>query len=116
MMRKQRLAIVGGGAAGVGLAWCLTSQPDPRQALEITLFHDEDELGGHSRTIPVWFDAEGCGHAEPAPANNKVYPVDIGVQFVSPSLYPNLYRQLALPGLRDQVLLQHQPVVRISGA
>ena len=113
---EQRIAIIGGGAAGVGLAWCLTSQQETQRTTEVTLFHDEDELGGHSRTIPVWFDDAGRGHADPPPAGQKVHPVDIGVQFICPSLYPNVYRQLRLPGLREEVKLKRHPALRISGA
>jgi NAD(P)-binding Rossmann-like domain len=113
---RRRIAIVGGGASGVALAWCLTATPEIRREWDVTLLHDEDELGGHSRTIPVWFDDTGRGHSGPAPAGRTTYPVDIGVQFVCPSLYPNLYRQLRLPEFADRVALHRHPALRLSGA
>ncbi len=115
-MAKRKIAIIGGGASGVALAWCLTSWPETRRAWDVTLLHDEEELGGHSRTVAVWFDDTGHGHATSAPAGRRSYPVDIGVQFVCRSLYPNLYRQLALPDFRDRVPLHRHPALRLSGA
>jgi NAD(P)-binding Rossmann-like domain len=114
-VRRRRLAVVGGGAAGASLLWCLTSQDDPLRDVAATLFHDEDEIGGHSRTIPVVFDAGGAGRVAGPNEPGPVYPIDIGVQFVCPSLYPNLYRQLALPELRSVRLTRH-PALRMSGA
>lgn len=116
MKTKKKIAIIGGGASGVGLAWCLTSQSKPLQKFDITLLHDEDELGGHSRTITVWFDDNGKGHATPPPLGKQVYPVDIGVQFVCPSLYPNLYQQLKLEGFKKDVKLKRHEALKISGA
>src|SRR6185295_3733587 len=85
---------------------------------DVTLLHDDDEVGGHSRTIPIWFDGAGKGHvasaANPAPAGKQTYPVDIGVQFVCPTLYPNLYKQLALPELAGQVNLTPHAQLKIS--
>jgi hypothetical protein len=112
---KKRMAIIGGGASGGALAWCMT-RPGPLEGWRTTLLHDEDEIGGHSRTIPVRFDADGRGHVVPqAPGDPDVYPVDIGVQFVCSSLYPNLYRQLELPELSHVKLTRH-PALRMSGA
>lgn len=109
---KKRVAVIGGGASGAGLLWCFTSQDGPRERVQATLFHDEAEIGGHSRTIPVWFDAQGKGHvasaAHPTPAGAQVYPVDIGVQFVCETLYPNLYKQLRLPEFRHVRLKRHE--------
>jgi hypothetical protein len=116
MKTKKKIAIIGGGASGVGLAWCLTSQPKSSEEYEITLLHDEDELGGHSRTIAVWFDDDGKGHATTPPLGKQVYPVDIGVQFVCPSLYPNLYKQLQLPEFKNEVKLKRHAALKISGA
>jgi hypothetical protein len=112
--RPKRVAVVGGGASGASLLWCLTGQEllVPR---DLTLFHDEAALGGHSRTIPVWFDALGVGHVDDGSAARVTYPVDIGVQFVCPSVYPNLYRQLKLPGF-ERARLKRHPALRMSGA
>jgi hypothetical protein len=106
------VAVIGGGATGAALCWAMARAD---AAKRVTLFHDEDEVGGHSRTIPVCFDADGRGRV-PAPDEVGVrYPVDIGVQFVCPSIYPNLYRQLELPELCDVRLVRHQQL-RMSGA
>jgi predicted NAD/FAD-binding protein len=114
-MTRRRIAVVGGGAAGVALLWCLTSQDDPLRDFAATLFHDEDDVGGHSRTIPVVFDADGRGRVGTAADAGPVHPVDAGVQFVCAALYPNLYRQLELPELRG-VRLRRHPALRMAGA
>ncbi len=113
----KRIAIVGGGASGCALAWAL-SRPETEALVELTLFHDETEVGGHSKTIEVWFDTNGKGHAvtaqAPAPAGSRVFPVDIGVQFVCPTLYPNLYKQLDLPEFVGKVGLTHHDALKLS--
>ncbi|UJR79695.1 NAD(P)-binding protein [Sandaracinus amylolyticus] len=118
-MAKKRVAIVGGGASGCALVWSLL-QPQCDDQVEVTLFHDEDEVGGHSKTIPVWFDDAGKGHvataSSPAPAGKQTYPVDIGVQFVCPTLYPNLYQQLERPEFETSVKLTNHPALKISGS
>lgn len=118
-MAKRRLAVVGGGASGCALVWTLM-RPETEGLVEVTLFHDEDEVGGHSKTIEVYFDANGKGHAvtsnAPAPPGAKTYPVDIGVQFVCPTLYPNLYKQLALPEFAGSVTLTNHAKLKLSGS
>lgn len=119
MLRKKRVAIVGGGATGASLLWCLTSQAGPRAEIEATLFHDEPAVGGHSLTIPVCFDEDGRGRLASERDRidgRQVYPVDIGVQFVCESIYPNLYRQLELPEFAGAVRLKRHPALRMSGA
>lgn len=116
-MTKRMIAVVGGGAAGCSLAWTLM-RPETQGLADVTVFHDEEEVGGHSKTIPIWFDGTGKGHvassASPAPAGTQTFPVDIGVQFVCPTLYPNLYKQLAQPELGGAVKLTPHPELRIS--
>jgi NAD(P)-binding Rossmann-like domain len=116
---KKRIAVVGGGASGCAILWAL-AQRETRDQVELTLFHDEDEVGGHSKTIEVWFDGAGRGHAvtaeAPAPPTATVYPVDIGVQFVCPTLYPNLYKQLGRPEFAGAVPLVRHPALRLSGS
>jgi predicted NAD/FAD-binding protein len=46
-MQGQRIAIVGGGIAGMGCAWFL------HRKFDVTLFENEDRIGGHSHTITV---------------------------------------------------------------
>ena len=115
---KKRVAVVGGGATGCAFAWTL-SKEETKDLLDLTILHDEDEVGGHSKTINVWFDSAGKGYAveagHPAPAGTPTYPVDIGVQFVAPTIYPNLYKQLKLPELQHVELTLH-PELKLSGA
>lgn len=112
LLIPERVAIIGGGATGAALAWCLTRTSQPRK---VVLFHDEDQVGGHSRTIPIRFDATGRGSVADDPDSEDTYPVDIGVQFVCQSVYPNLYQQLKLPEFKDVTLVRH-PALRMSGA
>lgn len=116
-MAKKKIAVVGGGASGCALAWTLM-QSATMPLCEVTVLHDDDEVGGHSRTINIWFDNGGKGHvvsaANPAPAGKQVYPVDIGVQFVCPTLYPNLYKQLKLPEFAGQVNLTPHAALKIA--
>ncbi|NUP11358.1 MAG: hypothetical protein HOW73_35375 [Polyangiaceae bacterium] len=119
MGRKKRVAIVGGGATGASLLWCLTSQEGPRAEIDATLFHDEATVGGHSLTIPVCFDRNGRGRLtteQDRVDGNTVYPVDIGVQFICESIYPNVYRQLALPEFAGAVRLKRHTALKMSGA
>jgi predicted NAD/FAD-binding protein len=113
---KQRIAVVGGGASGVSLLWALASQDETFAQVETTLFHDENVVGGHSNTIGVWFDAAGVGHVADAKTSGPIYPVDIGVQFVTSTLYPNLYKQLDRAELHNAVRLTRHPALKLSGA
>jgi hypothetical protein len=112
---KKRIAVVGGGASGVSLLWALASQDQTFAETETVLFHDEATVGGHSATIPVWFDRDGKGHVATAGTAAQVYPVDIGVQFVCSTLYPNLYKQLERPELHNAVQLTRHEALKLSG-
>ncbi|MGE0786621.1 MAG: NAD(P)-binding protein [Sandaracinaceae bacterium] len=113
------MGVVGAGASGCATAWSL-AQDDVRAHVEVTIFHDESEVGGHSKTINVWFDGGGVGHVDdavtPAPAGTTVYPVDIGVQFVCPTVYPNLYKMLKDRPEMSAVKLTPQAELKLSGA
>lgn len=88
-MSPRRVAIIGGGASGCALAWALTRSrgaPD----LAVRLLHDEPALGGHSHTVSVAVDGVAVG-------------VDIGVQYVTPTAYPNVFSMLDLPELASRV-------------
>src|SRR5690606_1787828 len=115
VMQKKKVAVVGGGATGASVLWAVTSQPRSRPEVELTLFHDEDKVGGHSRTIPVLFDAHGRGHVAEGIINEPTYAVDIGVQFVCETLYPNLYLMLEDPWFKAKVKLHRHPELKISG-
>lgn len=66
-----RIAVVGGGIAGLSTAWLLS------QAHEVTLFEKAPRLGGHSLTVDV-------------PDGAATVPVDMGFIVYNPPAYPNL--------------------------
>lgn len=109
---RKRLAVIGGGASGAALLWCLSRAETP---YDVVLFHDEDEVGGHSRTIEVVFEDDGSARVAMPDDRGRRYPVDIGVQFVGPSIYPNLYQQLDLDEFRHVTLVRH-PRLRMSAS
>jgi hypothetical protein len=95
----QRVCIVGGGASGVALMWCLAKaqQLSRSNQYEITVIHNDTvydqnhqpqpgipSLGGHSRSVPVT-------------VNGTQYWIDLGVQMIAPAMYPNLMSMLMLP-------------------
>jgi hypothetical protein len=84
MANKQKVCIVGGGATGVALLWALSQDPQASQEWDITLIHNQPTVGGHSLTYTTT-------------RNGETLYIDIGVQFISPMLYPNVHAMLKLP-------------------
>jgi predicted NAD/FAD-binding protein len=72
-MSKERLAVIGGGIAGLGAAWLL------RQRYDVTVFEREKHIGGHSNTVEV--DEEG-----------RRVPIDTGFMVFNKVTYPYLVR------------------------
>jgi predicted NAD/FAD-binding protein len=72
-MSKERLAVVGGGIAGLGAAWLL------RKRYDVTLFERERHIGGHSNTVEV--EEEG-----------RRLPIDTGFMVFNKVTYPYLVR------------------------
>ena len=103
MANKQKVCIVGGGATGVSLLWALSQDSQARQQWDITLIHDQSTVGGHSLTYDV-------------PWNGKTFPVDIGVQFISPMLYPNVHVMLQRPEFKSRVPVRDYPALDIACA
>ena len=70
-----RVAVIGGGLAGVSTAWLLESE------VPVDLFEAREVLGGNVRTLEV--DYEG-------------HPVvmDLGAQYFHPTVYPTYQRLL----------------------
>ncbi len=67
----MRVAVIGGGIAGLGCAWSLQG------AHEVTLFEREPRLGGHAYTVDV-------------DSPKGQVPVDMGFVVFNEWLYPNL--------------------------
>jgi len=57
---------------------------------DVTLMHDGSKVGGHSFTQMIKW-------------NGNTFPVDVGVQFISPMLYPNVREMLKLPAFKTRV-------------
>jgi predicted NAD/FAD-binding protein len=79
-----RIAVIGGGAAGLATAWLL------QEDHEVTLLEKEDRLGGHANTVEVEIDGSAV-------------PVESGFEFFMEEGYPcfvRLLRALELPLLR----------------
>jgi predicted NAD/FAD-binding protein len=78
-----RIAIVGGGAAGLTAAYLLDADHD------VTVFEALDRLGGHAHTVTV--DAGGDSVS-----------VDAGFEFFSGAMFPTFTRLLGLLGVPVQ--------------
>ena len=72
-MSRERLAVIGGGVAGLGAAWLL------RKRYDVALFEREGHIGGHSNTV----DVENAG---------RRLPVDTGFMVFNKVTYPHLLR------------------------
>ena len=94
--QPKKVCIVGGGASGVGLLWCLAKAQQLGLTTDkwvIRLIHDDANVGGHSRTVTVQM-------------NGKPVELDTGVQMIAPAMYPGLSCMLDLPEFAP-VELQH---------
>jgi len=78
--QRRRVAIVGGGMAGVACAWLLDGECD------VALFEAGPAIGGNVKTIEV--AAEG-----------STWRVDLGAQYFHPGPYPNYVALLSALGL-----------------
>ncbi|MDE2861123.1 MAG: FAD-dependent oxidoreductase [Chloroflexota bacterium] len=75
MTRTQRIAIVGGGAAGMGAAWALHHSPD---RFDFRVFEAKDRLGGNAVTVHMPQDGGGS------------IPFDIAATALIPSVYQHI--------------------------
>ena len=85
---RLRIAVVGGGIAGLSTAWLLS------QRHQVTLFEADGRLGGHANT------AEAPGHAATVPAISV--PVDTGFIVYNEPNYPNFTALLEHLGVASQ--------------
>ena len=102
-MAKKKVCIIGGGATGVSLLWTLAQDAQASQEWDITLIHNQSTVGGHSLTFNV-------------PQNGKTFPVDIGVQFISPMMYPNVHVMLQRPEFKSRVPMNDYNALKIACA
>ncbi|RLU03069.1 MAG: FAD-dependent oxidoreductase, partial [Ketobacter sp.] len=58
-MNYKRIAVIGSGISGLTTSYLLQSQ------YEVTLFEEQDYLGGHTNTVDIEVD-------------NTIYPVNTG--------------------------------------
>ncbi|MEC7547434.1 MAG: FAD-dependent oxidoreductase [Pseudomonadota bacterium] len=80
---KKRIAVVGSGIAGLTCAWLL------RDKYDITLYEENDYLGGHTQTT----DVELLG---------KSWPVNTGFIVYNDWTYPNFIRLMELLGVKSE--------------
>ena len=73
--KTQRIAIVGGGVAGLGAAWALSHSPD---RFDFRVFEAKDRLGGNALTVDM--PQEGGGSV----------PFDISATALIPSVYKHV--------------------------
>jgi uncharacterized protein len=81
---RRKVGIVGGGMAGVSLAWLLDGKRD------IMLFEAAPAVGGNVRTVAITLDGQ-------------TFAVDMGAQYFHPALYPTYVTLLDLVGLSREV-------------
>jgi len=72
---KPRVAIIGGGIAGLGCARLLCGQ------MNVTIFEKDDRLGGHANTVIVHED-------------ERAIAIDTGFMVFNKTTYPNFYKLL----------------------
>jgi hypothetical protein len=102
MTSKKKVCIIGGGATGVSLLWILSQDPKAREEWEVTLIHNQDQLGGHSLTYPVTRKIKSRVGGKTV-TTEKTFDIDIGVQFIAPMLYPNVHQMLQRPEFKTRV-------------
>jgi predicted NAD/FAD-binding protein len=72
---QARVAVVGGGGAGLTTTWLLDEDYD------VTLYESAERLGGHANTVEIVVDG-------------KTISVEAGFEFISKKYYPTFYNLL----------------------
>ena len=87
MTQTSSVCIIGGGISGAALAWSFAkaaAQPGGPTQWNVTVMHDEQDLGGHASSYPVQYQG-------------TTYNIDLGVQMIAPVMYPNTMCMLEQP-------------------
>ena len=82
-MKKQKIAVIGSGIAGLTSAHLLSREH------EVSLFEANDYIGGHTHTRPV--ELQG-----------KVYPVNTGFIVFNDWTYPNFIKLMDQLGVKSE--------------
>ena len=82
-MNYKRIAVIGSGISGLTTSYLLQSQ------YEVTLFEEQDYLGGHTNTVDIEVD-------------NTIYPVNTGFIVFNDWTYPNFIRLMDHLGVQSE--------------
>ena len=82
-MNYNRIAVIGSGISGLTTSYLLQSQ------YEVTLFEEQDYLGGHTNTVDIEL-------------NNTIYPVNTGFIVFNDWTYPNFIRLMDHLGVASE--------------
>jgi hypothetical protein len=100
---NESVCIIGGGATGAALLWCLAQDERARAETTVTLLHEGSDLGGHSLTVPV-------------SRGGKTLDVDLGVQLISPLIYANVRLMLGLDDFAPMVPMTDYDELKLACA
>jgi predicted NAD/FAD-binding protein len=92
---SRRVGVVGGGMAGVSLAFLLNGER------HVVLLEAAASLGGNVQSVEVELDGQS-------------FAVDIGAQYFNPALYPNYVNLVNLLGLSPEVHLFPASITEFS--
>lgn len=84
-MKRKKIAIIGGGAAGTVTAWLL------RDIHNVTLFESNNYIGGHVYTYHISIGKQ------------EHIPLDMGVEYFNEKISPNVFNLLQYLGIKNYV-------------
>ena len=90
--KKKKVAVIGGGVAGLASAWHLLENAS--SSFEVQLFEAEERLGGHAHTVKIETNTTNNtdSNADDNANNNNTIDVDIGFMVFNNDNYPNMVR------------------------